>query len=114
VQPDGTIYLLPGTAGAKVYNRNTKINPSYFNLFEVADENHAAPYGYGQVQNFVGITIDGQKLTAVTYEINQRKNGAKPYIIDRFGIVKQAPGASSADKTVKTDALPGILKKLVS
>lgn len=88
--PDGTIYLIPGTAGAKVYPRNTEIAPSYFNLFEMADEKHAVPYGPGQIQNFAGITIDGGKLTAVSYEINQAGESARPYIIDRFSVTKQA------------------------
>ncbi len=100
VQPNGTIYLIPGTAGPKVYYKNKKINPRYFDLFEVADENHAAGYRSdpndlsrpvrSQIQNFVGITIDGSKLTAVSYEIDQSKYDAKPYIIDQFGISKEA------------------------
>lgn len=101
VNPDGTIYLIPATAGAKVYYKNKKeaLGDSYYNLFEVADENHAAPYGpdpsdssrpkRGQIQNFVGITVDGSKLTAVSYEIDQNKNNAEPYIIEQFGMIKK-------------------------
>lgn len=99
VNPDGTIYLIPGTAGSRAYYRNRKINPGYFNLFEVADEHHAAVYGpepgepgmplRSQIQNFVGITIEGNKLTAVSYEIDQKKSNAEPYIIDQFGIAKK-------------------------
>lgn len=98
VNPDGTIYLIPNTAGAKVYYKNKKIDLGFFNLFEMAEEHHGAIYGpdpsdasrplRGQVQNFVGITIDDSKLTAITYEIDQNKNNAQPYIIDRFGIYK--------------------------
>lgn len=98
VNPDGTIYLIPNTAGPKVYYKNKTIDPSYYDLFEVADEHHAAQYGQdpadasrpvrSQIQNFVGITIDGGKLSAITYEIDQSKNSAAPYIIDRFGILK--------------------------
>jgi len=98
VNPDGTIYLIPSTAGAKVYYRNKTIDPGYFNLFEVADEHHAAVYGpdpndpsrpvRGQIQNFEGITIDGDRLTVVSYEIDQSKYNAQPYIIDQFGIYK--------------------------
>ncbi len=79
VNPDGAIYLIPSTAGPKVYYKNTKISdpsnssyvPGYFDLFEVADEHHAAVYGpdpgdpsrpvRGQIQNFESITIDGSK-----------------------------------------------------
>ncbi|MHA7963211.1 S-layer homology domain-containing protein [Paenibacillus sp. CAU 1782] len=96
VKPDGTIYLIPGTAGAKVYKKNTKtqLGDDYFNLFERSEENHSQKYAdtpagvTGQVQNFVGITVDGGKLTAVSYEIDQNLNDAKPFIIDQFGIMK--------------------------
>ncbi len=101
VNPDGSIYLIPATAGPKVYFKNKKpqLGDLYYSLFERAEENHAAKYGFdgdrtdrpkrSQVQNFVGITIDGNKLTAVTYEIDQNLLGAEPFIIDQFGIVKQ-------------------------
>jgi acid phosphatase type 7 len=101
VNPDGAIYLIPATAGPKVYYKNQEpvLGEAYYNLFEVADENHAAIYGpdpsnnsrpvRGQIQNFVGITIDKDKLTAVSYEIDQNKNNAEPYIIDQFGIIKK-------------------------
>ncbi|NEU60259.1 S-layer homology domain-containing protein [Paenibacillus sp. ALJ109b] len=113
VNPDGTIYLIPATAGPKVYYKNpsTSLGDAYYNLFELAEENHAAKYGpdpndnrrpmRSQVQNFVGITIDGSKLTAVTYEIDQNKYGAAPFIVDQFGIVKKTepsnpgPGTSN-------------------
>jgi 3',5'-cyclic AMP phosphodiesterase CpdA len=101
VAPKGTIYLIPATAGPKTYYRNKKLSADFYRLFELADENHAAAYGpegsrgrsvSGQIQNFTVITIDGAKLTAVSYEINQSSNNARPYIIDQFGIVKeQAP-----------------------
>lgn len=98
VNPKGTIYLIPGTAGPKVYYKNKIIDPSYFNLFDVADENHAAVYGpdpsdptrpvRNQIQNFESIKVDGKLLTVVSYEIDQSKNNAQPYIIDQFGIAK--------------------------
>ncbi len=98
VNPDGTIFLIPATAGAKVYYKNKTIDPSYFNLFDVANENSAAIYGpdpsdptrpmRGQIQTFVSITVEDCKLTAVTYEIDQNKNNAQPYITDQFGIIK--------------------------
>lgn len=100
VNPDGTIYLIPSTAGAKVYYKNKKIESSYYENFDVADEHHAAVYGAdpkdtsrpvrGQIQNFTGITIEGDKLTAVSYEIDKDKNNGMPYIIDSFGIIKKS------------------------
>jgi|GEM_PF-354835 len=110
VNPDGTIYLIPNTAGAKVYYKNKTIDPSYFNLFDVADEHHAAPYGAdptdasrpvrSQIQNFESITVDGDKLTVLSYEIDQSKNAAQPYLIDSFGITKQAEAVPTKPKNV--------------
>jgi predicted phosphodiesterase len=98
VKPQGTVYVIPATAGAKVYYKNVDMPAEYYDLFAVADENHAAPYGAdpddasrpvrGAVQNFMGITIDGDRLTAVTYEIDRNKDPEKPYIVDQFGITK--------------------------
>lgn len=98
LKPDGTIYVIPSTAGPKVYYKNRDIDQSYYNNFAVADESHAAIYGAdpsdlsrpkrSQVQNFMGITIDGDKLTAVVYEIDQNKDNAEPFIVDSFGISK--------------------------
>jgi hypothetical protein len=98
VKPQGTVYVIPATAGAKVYYKNADMPAGYYDLFAVADENHAAPYGAdpddasrpvrGAIQNFMGITLDVNKLTAVTYEIDQNKDPETPYIVDRFGIEK--------------------------
>ncbi|NUU60761.1 S-layer homology domain-containing protein [Paenibacillus agri] len=118
VNPDGSIYLIPATAGAKVYYKNQKpaLGEAYYNLFEVADENHAAPYGpdpsdntrpkRGQVQNFVGITVDGDKLTAVTYEIDQNKNNAEPFIIDQYGIIKKENDGEVPTNPTPTPEVP--------
>lgn len=99
LNPDGTIYLIPSTAGPKVYYKNKLMDSSYYDLFEVANEHSAAKYGTdptddssplrGQVQNFVEFNIDGNKLTGITYEIDQNINNAEPYIIDTFGIIKE-------------------------
>ena len=98
VRPDGTIYLIPATAGPKVYYKSAKMPAEYYALFEVADENHAAVYGpdpddpsrpvRSAVQNFVGVTVEGDRLTAVAYELDQNKDPETPYIVDQFGIVK--------------------------
>jgi hypothetical protein len=98
VKPEGTIYVIPATAGPKVYYKSAKMPAGYYELFDVADENHAAVYGpdpddasrpvRSAIQNFMGITIDGGRLTAVTYEIDQNKDPETPYIVDQFGIEK--------------------------
>ena len=71
---------------------------SHYNLFEVADEHSAAKYGTdagndsrpkrSQVQNFVEFNVDGNKLTGITYEIDQNINNGEPFVIDTFGIIK--------------------------
>jgi len=106
VNPNGTTYLIPATAGPKVYYKNTKTSAlplNYYGLFDVADESHAAIYGAdptdatrparGNIQNFESVTINKDKLSVISYEIDQTKKDitgvAQPYIIDTFGIVKQ-------------------------
>ncbi|MGL4774113.1 MAG: metallophosphoesterase [Clostridium sp.] len=96
--PQGTIYLNPNTAGAKVYYKNKDIDPSYYDLFDRAEEHHGAVYGpedpansrpkRGQVQNFMSFSIDGDELIATTYEIDQNKNNKEPFVVDTFGITK--------------------------
>lgn len=101
INPQGTIYFIPSTAGPKVYYKNSKIEkvqPEFYTLFEKAEEHHAAVYGSdekdkrrpkrGVIQNFSSIKVDGNKLTVISYEIDQMKDG-KPYIIDQFGIIKK-------------------------
>lgn len=98
VNPKGSIYVIPATAGPKTYYKNAKMPAEYYDLFVKADEHHAAQYGADEgnasrpvrsvIQNFMGITIDGGKLTAVVYEIDRNKDAQTPYIIDQFGIIK--------------------------
>lgn len=98
--PQGTIYMTPNTAGPKVYYKNKDIDPSYYDLFEMAEEHPAGQYGddpekpgrpaRGMIQNFVSIKIDGDELTSITYEIDQNKNNGHPYVVDSFGILKES------------------------
>jgi LPXTG-motif cell wall-anchored protein len=97
VNTEGTVYMIPSTAGPKVYYKNTEIEQEYYELFEVANEHSAAQYGpdpsdpsrpvRSQIQNFVEFNIDGTKLTAIVYEIDQSKNDGEPYVIDSFGLM---------------------------
>lgn len=97
--PQGTIYMTPNTAGPKVYYTNKDIDKSYYDFFEKAEEHPAGQYGddpekpgrpvRGIIQNFAAITINGDELTSITYEIDQNKNNAEPYIVDSFGILKE-------------------------
>lgn len=99
VNPNGTIYLIPSTAGPKVYYKNKKIDSSYYELFDKAEEHSAAKYGAdpkdssrpvrSQIQNFCAVIIEENKLTVTSYEIDKDKNNEMPYIIDSFGIIKK-------------------------
>ncbi|MFJ8236433.1 metallophosphoesterase [Ureibacillus sp. NPDC094379] len=113
VNPDGAIYVIPSTAGPKVYYKNKKIDLAYYNLFEVADEHSAAKYGpdpnddsrpvRSVVQNFVEFHVDGNKLTGITYEIDQTINNGEPFVVDAFGIIKgeKTPIDSPKDYNLK-------------
>lgn len=104
VNPDGSIYLIPSTAGPKVYyqNQEESLGGDYYDLFDVADESHADVYGpdpsdpsrpvRSMVENFSSITIDGDKMTVISYEIDNGgliSDTTDPYIIDTFGIIKE-------------------------
>lgn len=94
----GTVFIIPGTAGPKTYYRNKKMDAGYWELFAMADENHAAAYGpdpkdasrpvRGQVQHFLAITVDAKKVTVNAYEIDQAKNKAQPFVMDTFTLTK--------------------------
>ncbi|MDP3178164.1 MAG: metallophosphoesterase, partial [Spirochaetaceae bacterium] len=94
----GPVYVIPSTAGPKTYFRNRKIDPSYYELFSVADEHHAAKYGpdpadgsrplRGAVQNFMSLSVDERKIVVVAYEIDAKIEGGKPFVIDQFGLEK--------------------------
>lgn len=109
VNPDGTIYLIPATSGPKVYYKNPEMPSTYYDLFDRAEENHAAIYGQdpadstrpkrSQIQNFESISIDKDKLSVISYEIDQNKNNAQPYIIDTFGIEKSTVAKITEDNS---------------
>jgi len=120
VNPDGVIYVIPGTSGPKVYYKNNDrdrngdliVGNDYYDKFDWAEENRAAVYGPAAgdssrperslIQNFMAITIDGDTLSAITYEIDRGgyySPNDTPYIIDTFGIVKNDALIGDADKT---------------
>ncbi|MGG3640006.1 Ig-like domain-containing protein [Bacillus gobiensis] len=118
VNPDGSIYFIPATSGPKVYYKNQDpiLGDEFYSKFELADENHAAKYGSdpedssrpvrGAIQNFASVTINDNRLTVVSYEIDRNK-GMDPYIIDQFGIEKkdvQAPAKPKVDDVSDADA----------
>ncbi|RYL96784.1 metallophosphoesterase family protein [Sporolactobacillus sp. THM7-7] len=100
VNPDGSTYFIPATAGPKVYKKNEDpvLGDAFYSKFERAEENHALKYGLdpddptrpvrGAIQNFAGVTVDKKRITVTVYEMDRIK-GTGPYIIDQFGIEKK-------------------------
>lgn len=101
VNPDGAVYVIPATAGPKVYKKNQDpiLGDNFYSKFVRAEENHALKYGLdpddptrpvrGAIQNFTSVRVEKNRLTVVVYEIDRIKGGA-PYIVDQFGIQKNA------------------------
>ncbi|RYL91679.1 metallophosphoesterase family protein [Sporolactobacillus sp. THM19-2] len=99
VNPDGSIYFIPATAGPKVYKKNIDpvLGDNFYSKFVRAEENHALKYGLdpsnptrpvrGAIQNFTSVKVEKDRITVVVYEIDRIKGGA-PYIVDQFGIQK--------------------------
>lgn len=87
--PKGVIYLTPGTAGTKHYYQNAGLSQSYLNLFDVADGPYKGDPDINNQETFMSVTIDGNKLTAIAYQISKTINNGTPYIIDQFGIKKE-------------------------
>lgn len=128
VNPDGAIYVIPGTGGPKVYYKNPKLDilgADFYNKFDYASENRAAVYGpayedgeidpsrpqRSEIQNFISITIDGDKLSAITYEIDRGgyySPNQDPYIIDTFGIQKTATANITSDSNTSVAERGGV------
>ncbi len=89
IDPKGPIYLTPGTAGTKHYYQNPGLSKDYLNLFDVASGPYKGDLDIENQETFMGITVDGDTLTATAYQISKTKNGGEPYIIDQFGIKKK-------------------------
>ncbi len=100
VNPQGVVYMIPNTAGPKVYYKNKTIldsDPGYYDKFVSAQEHPAAQYATEAdagrpprsiIQNFVGIEVSKDSISAIVYEIDRNK-GDTPYILDTFGLLKK-------------------------
>ncbi len=98
--PQGVVYMIPNTAGPKVYYQNKailEIDAAFYDKFVYAQENSAAKYATQAdagrpprsiIQNFVELHVSPERISAVVYEID-RNQGAAPYVLDSFGIVKK-------------------------
>lgn len=96
VDPDGTIFLLPNTAGAKHYSQKTSARgfdiEEYLQLFDRA--------GAQGTENFAAIRVTDQKLTVDMYDI---RNQSSPRIYESFGIDRQLTPVQA-----KIAALPAV------
>lgn len=100
VNPAGVVYMIPNTASPKVYYKNKTIlesDPAYYDKFLYAEEHAAARYATEAdagrpprsiIQNFVGIKVTKDSITAIVYEIDRNKGGT-PYVLDTFGLLKK-------------------------
>lgn len=105
MNPDGTVYLLMNTAGAKHYQQNE--NPDgvdmdkYLALFDRSDQENTSQY-------FAGITVTETGLTAMIYQI--RSNG-EALAVEGFGfdrevqpVIDQIDGLPTAETVAASDA----------
>lgn len=89
VDPDGTIFLLPNTAGAKHYSQKTTARgfdlEAYLQLFDRA--------GAQATENFVAVNVTDDQLTVDMYDI---RNQSSPRLFESFGIDRALPPVEAA------------------
>lgn len=95
MNPQGTFYVLEGTAGAKHYTQNTdssQIDMSkYLELFDRTEESTNR-------QHFAKISISDSKLTVMTYQIT---NGGTAVATEGFGIDRAVKPVIDKISTIK-------------
>lgn len=84
VKPDGTIFFLPNTGGAKHYTQKSSSSAldleSYLNLFDRTGEQ--------ATENFAGVRVSDNRLIVDVYDIRDR---GLPRLFESFGIDRQVP-----------------------
>ncbi|WP_244930848.1 DUF2341 domain-containing protein [Nocardioides sp. W7] len=85
VDPDGTIYYLPGTAGAKHYDQATAPGggidlEAYLGLFD------RLPDPAADRETFLSVRVTPDRLTVEQYDI---RGGTSPRLFEGFGIDRQ-------------------------
>ncbi len=125
VNPDGTIYALPSTAGTKRYNVNSDaMDPifdcadTYFTTRSSIDEegNETNPNAGGC---FAGIKIDGDKLIYEAYvlsDVNEDKPEEPQVLtkVDEYAIKKTEKAADLEDTYLPTDPVGTIDNTIVN
>ncbi|MCT2581834.1 metallophosphoesterase [Actinophytocola gossypii] len=97
VDPDGTIFFLPNTAGAKHYRQATEVGggidlEAYLNLFERTGER--------ATENFAAVSVTDGRLTVDLYDI---RDEGSPRVFESFGIDRQI-----SPVVARIDALPSV------
>lgn len=89
VDPQGTIFLLPNTAGAKHYKQKTSARgfdlEQYLQLFERTGEQ--------ATENFAAIEVTDDQLTVDMYDI---RNQGSPRLFESFGIDRSLSAVEAA------------------
>lgn len=89
VNPEGPLYITPGTAGVKYYYQNNGLSQDYLNLFDYADGPIRGGTTSSKLETFIGFRIDGNKLTGTAYQAD-KGNLQDAHMIDQFGILKDS------------------------
>src|SRR5690606_9012266 len=98
VDPEGTIYYLPNTAGAKHYRQAEGVQgggidlEAYLQLFDRTGEQGT--------ENFVAVDVTDGRLTVDVYDIRDK---GQPRLFESFGIDREITPVDA-----QIEALPGV------
>lgn len=97
VDPEGTIYFLPNTSGAKHYRQATSTSAdidleAYLQLFDRTGEQ--------ATENFVAVNVSDGRLTVDVYDIRDQ---GQPRLFESFGIDREITPVNA-----QIDALPAV------
>ena len=125
VNPDGTIYALPSTAGTKRYGVNNDAMAPIFDCADVYATTRSEKDEEGNETNefaggcFAGITIDGDKLIYNAYVLSDENEENPAEIqkitkIDSYAIKKTDKSADLEDTYLPTDPIGTIDQTIVN
>lgn len=97
LNPDGSIYYMPNTAGAKHYNQQGETAEFLIETFLQLFERLGTPR-HGRVQTFTGINVTDDRLTVEVYHIS---GSGQPVLAEGFGIDR-----GTEEAVALLDALP--------
>lgn len=125
VNPDGTIYALPSTAGTKRYGVNNDAMAPIFDCADVYATTRSEKDEEGKETNefaggcFAGITIDGDKLIYNAYVLSDENEENPAEVqkitkIDSYAIKKTQKSADLEDTYLPTDPIGTIDQTIVN